>query len=164
QSPLSPASPWASQLQQACREAATRQLLPSAQVDVRVELKMRADKAAIDVFATNLRQLLMAAPLGTCAVLGIDPGQRTGCKCAVVDATGKLLAHDTFNLVTGTQALARAREVLTALVARHPVRAVAVGNGTHGRETELFVKQVLAELPLPAGRTRPFCVSVSESG
>ncbi len=161
--PLAPASPWASELREATRDGVTRLLLPAAQVDVRVELKMRADKQAVEIFATNLRELLMAAPFGSRAVLGIDPGQRTGCKCVVVDETGKLLEHETIYLVQGEGALARAREVLVGMVKRHPVCAVAVGNGTHGRETEAFVRKLLSEKPAQ-GAEQPFCVSVSESG
>lgn len=164
ETPINSASPWAEQLRLACREAATRQLLPKAQVDVRVELKMQSDRAAIEVFATNLKQLLMAAPLGSFAVLGIDPGQRTGCKCAVVDQTGKVLAHETIYLVKGDAALRQAEEIVAKLLAHHPIRAVAIGNGTHGRETETFVKGIIAKQKTDEATLKPFCVSVSESG
>jgi uncharacterized protein len=154
------ASPWAGQLVLALADAHKRLLVPSAQFDVRVELKLKADRAAVDVFAQNLRELLLAPPYGTKVVLGIDPGQRTGCKCAVVDSTGKMLAHEVLYLVQGDDALARAKRTLRDLCTRYPVAAIAVGNGTHGRETEQFVKDALAE----QGRTELFCVSVSESG
>src|SRR5690606_28877113 len=100
-SPLNEQSPFAEELKMACKEAVTRHLLTAAQVEARVELKMRADQEAIEVFATNLRELLMAPPLGSKAVLGIDPGQRTGCKVVVVDETGKLLENETIYLVQG---------------------------------------------------------------
>src|SRR5690606_25064611 len=116
---------------------------------------------AIGVFAQNLRELLLSAPFGAKAVVGIDPGQRTGCKCAVVDATGRLLARDTLYLVQGEQSLARARDTLRRLVREHAASAVAVGNGTHGRETEAFVRGVLADEGLSPN---VICVSVSESG
>ncbi len=161
--PLNASSPFANELKEAVRDGVTRILVPASQVDVRVELKMRADKQAVDVFATNLRDLLMAAPFGSQAVLGIDPGQRTGCKCVIVDETGKLLANETIYLVQGDSALERARLTLLALCAKHPVRAIAVGNGTHGRETEAFVRKLLGEDIIPADK-KPFCVSVSESG
>src|SRR5262249_41299662 len=135
----------------------------AVQVDVRVELKLSADKAAIDVFAQNLRELLLAAPFGTKLVLGIDPGQRTGCKCAVVDDTGKLLEHETIYLVQGDAALERARHSLRALCRKYAIRAIAVGNGTHGRETEAFVRELLKEDGL-VQNGEPFCVSVSEAG
>src|SRR5262249_24091608 len=102
----------------------------------------------------------LAAPFGARSVLGIDPGQRTGCKCAVVDDTGKLIEHTTIYLVQGDDALGRARTTVRDLCKKHTVRAVAVGNGTHGRETESFVRDVLAAERL----TDVVCVSVSEAG
>ena len=161
---LNEASPFADQLKKACKEAMTRHLLTSAQMDVRVELKMRADKEAVGVFATNLRELLMAAPFGARAVIGIDPGQRTGCKVVVLDHTGKLLENDTMYLVQGEAALMRAEDILLGMCKRHAVAAIAVGNGTHGRETESFVKKLLKDPRFPAREPKPFCVAVSESG
>src|SRR6188768_1168494 len=160
---LDSASPWGSELSAAIKDGVERLLLHSVQVDVRVELKMQADKGAIDVFAQNLRELLLAAPFGTKTVLGIDPGQRTGCKCAVVDETGKLLEHETIYLVQGDAALERARQSLRALCKKYPLVAVAVGNGTHGRETEAFVRELLKEEGLTANPS-PLCVPVSEAG
>jgi len=110
-----------------------------------------------------LRELLLAAPFGTKTVLGIDPGQRTGCKCAVVDETGKLLEHETIYLVQGDSALERARQSLRAMCKKYPIVAVAVGNGTHGRETESFVRDLLQEEGLSQGPL-PLCVAVSEAG
>jgi uncharacterized protein len=152
--------PWAGELEKALTDAYKRLLAVSSEIDVRVEMKLRADKEAVSVFAANLRELLLAAPYGTKAVLGVDPGQRTGCKCAVVDATGKLLEHTTFNLVLGDSSVERARGTLLALVKKHGVAAVAVGNGTHGRETETFVRDTLREAGVPNVLTIP----VSESG
>jgi protein Tex len=159
---LDRASPFAPQLQSAIDDALTRLLLPSANVEARVEVKQRSDRDAIQIFAQNLRELLLSAPLGPKSVLGIDPGQRTGCKCAVVDATGKLLDHANIYLVQGDEALARARETLQRLCKTHKPMAIAVGNGTHGREAESFARAVLDELGLT--REGVFCVSVSESG
>lgn len=156
------ASPWAEQMGLAVKDAVSRLLVHSVEVDVRVELKLSADKAAIDVFAKNLRELLLAAPLGSRYVLGIDPGQRTGCKCVVVDETGKLLEHETVYLVQGEASVERAKQTLKAMLARHPIVAVAVGNGTHGRETEAFARDVLREVGAKDGL--PFVVSVSEAG
>jgi uncharacterized protein len=155
-------SPWAPQMALAVKDAVSRLLVHSVEVDVRVELKLSADKAAIDVFAKNLRELLLSAPLGTRYVLGIDPGQRTGCKCVVVDETGKLLEHETVYLVQGDGALERAKQTLKGMLARHPIVAIAVGNGTHGRETEAFARDVLKERG--DGQGLPFVVSVSEAG
>ncbi len=156
------ASPWAGQMALAVKDAVSRLLVHSVEVDVRVELKLSSDRAAIDVFAKNLRELLLAAPLGTRYVLGIDPGQRTGCKCVVVDETGKLLEHETVYLVQGDASVERAKHTLKAMLGRHPVVAIAVGNGTHGRETEAFARDVLREIGAKEGE--PCVVSVSEAG
>jgi protein Tex len=156
------ASPWAPQMALAAKDAVSRLLVHSVEVDVRVELKLSADRAAIEVFAKNLRELLLAAPLGTRYVLGIDPGQRTGCKCVVVDETGKLLEHETVYLVQGEASVERAKQTLKAMLARHPVVAIAIGNGTHGRETEAFARDVVRDVGVKDGL--PFVVSVSEAG
>ncbi|WP_044245607.1 Tex family protein [Chondromyces apiculatus] len=157
---VKPASPWAGELTRAAQDAVRRLLVPAVQSDVRVDLKMAADRAAVDVFAQNLRELLLAAPFGTKTVIGIDPGQRTGCKCAVVDETGKILEHTTFYLVQGADATERAKNDLKRLVTKFNPSAIAVGNGTHGRETEDFVRDVLAAV----GVKELFCVPVSEAG
>ncbi len=153
-------SPWAAELSKAVGDAYKRLIAPASEVDVRVEMKLRADRDAVTVFAQNLRELLLAAPYGTKAVLGVDPGQRTGCKCAVVDVTGKLVEHTNIYLVQGDSALAKAKLTIRDLVKKHGVRAIAVGNGTHGRETEAFVRDVLKE----EGLSDVLTVSVSESG
>ncbi|RYE94721.1 MAG: RNA-binding transcriptional accessory protein, partial [Myxococcales bacterium] len=157
---VNPASPWASELNRASTDAYRRLLGPSVQSDLRIDLKMAADRGAVEVFAQNLRELLMSAPFGTNTVLGIDPGQRTGCKIVVIDATGKLLHHTLINLVQGDSAVERARQTLRELCKKYQPRAIAVGNGTHGRETESFAREVLAA----EGLTETLCVSVSESG
>ena len=165
QIPLQRSSPWAAELDAAIGDACKRLLVPGAQSEVSAELKERSDQQAIAVFAENLQQLLLAAPLGGQRVLGIDPGQRTGCKCAVVDETGKLLEHTTFNLVQGDAAVQQARATLRRLCTLHRPRAIAVGNGTHGRETEAFVREQIAVLAKEgAAGEAPFCVSVSETG
>jgi uncharacterized protein len=149
---------FARELHTAAEDAMQRLLVPSARTDTRTAIKQRADTEAVQIFAQNLRELLLSAPLGPKAVLGIDPGQRTGCKCALVDSTGKLLANATIYLVQGEESLKRAKDTLLKLCATHKPVAIAVGNGTHGRETEAFVRDCLASQP------GPFCVSVSESG
>jgi uncharacterized protein len=145
---------------QAIDDSYKRLLRPSAENDLGAELKARADLEAVEVFAPNLKELLLAAPYGAKPVLGIDPGQRTGCKCAVVDGTGKLLEHTVLYLVQGKEPLVQAKAKLLALCKKHRVSAIAVGNGTHGRETEQFVRDVLGA----AGIRDVPCVSVSESG
>ncbi|MEO7093642.1 MAG: helix-hairpin-helix domain-containing protein, partial [Polyangiales bacterium] len=155
-------NPWGRELEKAGADAYKRLLVPSVESDVRIELKLAADRAAVDVFAQNLRQLLLSAPLGTKTVLGIDPGQRTGCKCVVVDDTGKLLEHTMIYLVQGDSALEKSKQTLRTLIAKYKPSAVAVGNGTHGRETESFVKDVMDYEGLKDLGT--FVVAVSESG
>ncbi|HUS65751.1 MAG TPA: Tex family protein [Kofleriaceae bacterium] len=155
-----PASPFAAPLDEAIRDGLKRLLLPSVETDVRVELKLASDRAAVEVFAANLRNLLLAAPLGQKAVIGIDPGLRTGCKCAAVDATGRFLAHVTVFPSHGDAGRERARRDLLDFVRRHPPSAIAVGNGTGGRETEAFVREVLQD----AGVADLVVVQVSEAG
>jgi len=157
---VKPGTPWTRELERAAADAYSRLLSTTSEVDVRVEMKLRADREAVTVFAQNLRELLLSAPYGTKAVLGVDPGQRTGCKCAAIDATGKMLENDTVYLVQGDAALDRAKSTLVRLAKKHDVRAVAVGNGTHGRETEAFVRDTLRE----AGLGTIVVVSVSEAG
>jgi len=152
-------SPFAQQLILAILDSYKRLLAPSAESDVLGELKTRADRGAIDVFADNLKNLLLAAPLGAQSVLGVDPGIRTGCKCAAVDATGKFLEHLTIFPGQGTAQTERAERDLLALVTRRRPVAIAVGNGTAGRETEAFVRAVIKGVEAP-----PFVVMVSESG
>lgn len=155
-----PQSPFAGQLEAAIQDSVQRLLRPSIETDVRVDAKMRADTAAVEVFARNLRDLLLAAPLGEHPVIGIDPGLRTGCKCAVVDPTGRFVQHVTLYLQGSEKKLQEARAQLLALVANHTPFAIAVGNGTGGRETETFVRTTLRE----AGHDNVVVVSVNESG
>jgi protein Tex len=159
--PVKAGTPWQEHLERVVSDSLERLIAPAVVADVRIELKLRSDKDAIEVFAQNLRELLLAPPYGQKAVLGIDPGQRTGCKCAVVDETGKLLEHDTIYLVQGDAAEDRAKEILRRLCKTHHVCAVAVGNGTHGRETESFVRDLLKAEGLVEGE---LCVSVNEAG
>ena len=154
------ASPWAGEMTKAVADAYKRLVAPSVQIDVRVEMKQISDRAAVDVFAQNLRELLLSAPFGRHAVLGIDPGQRTGCKCAIVDDTGKLLANETIYLVQGDGAIEKAKKTIRDLCRKYGVHAVAVGNGTHGRETEQFVRDVL----VAEGLKEVLCLPVSEAG
>jgi protein Tex len=158
--PVRKGSAWEAEWDKVVTDALDRVIGPGVTVDVRIELKLRSDREAIRVFAQNLRELLLSAPLGGKTVLGIDPGQRTGCKCVVVDETGKLLANETIYLVQGDSALEKARDTLRRLCKAHTPSAIAVGNGTHGRETEAFVRSLLSA----EGLTEVFCVSVNEAG
>ncbi len=155
-----PTSPWAGELEKAVADAYKRLLVPSVESDVRIELKLSADRGAVDVFAQNLRQLLLSAPYGGKTVLGIDPGQRTGCKCVMVDDTGKLLEHTMIYLVQGDSALEKSKETLRALCRKYKPSAIGVGNGTHGRETEAFARELLVS----EGLVETLCVPVSEAG
>lgn len=152
-------SPFASELHEALVDSTKRLLMPSIESDMRGDLKEYADVEAVKIFASNMRKLLLAAPLGRRVVLGIDPGQRTGCKCVVVDDTGKLLTHALIQLVGGAGPLEQAKRTLADLVRKHAPFAIAVGNGTHGRETADFARALLAELAPQA-----VVVLVSESG
>jgi len=151
---------WTRQLELAIDDAWKRLLNSSIQGEIRLELKKRSDTEAIKVFRDNLYNLLLAPPAGPISVLGIDPGLRTGCKIAVVDQTGKLLAHDVIYLRTSKHGNAEAVPKLDALLRRHNVRAIAIGNGTASRETDAFVRDFLRE----KGIQDVFSVTVSESG
>jgi len=151
---------WTPQLELAMDDAWKRLLNSSIQGEIRVELKRRSDAEAIQVFRDNLYNLLLAPPAGPLCVLGVDPGLRTGCKAAVVDETGKLLAHDVFYLHTSKQGNAEAAKKLEALLRQYPVRAIAIGNGTASRETDAFVRGFLQQ----QGLQDIFSVMVSEAG
>ncbi|WP_075290251.1 Tex family protein [Pararhizobium arenae] len=132
----------------------------SLSLDLMRELRERAEEEAIHVFARNLKDLLLAAPAGSRATMGLDPGIRTGVKVAVVDGTGKLLETTTVypfppkNDIRGTQA------ELASLVRKHKIELIAIGNGTGSRETERLVADMLAQMPAP----KPTKVIVSEAG
>ena len=151
---------WTPQLNLAIEDAWKRLLNSSIQGEIRVELKRRSDTEAIQVFRDNLYNLLLAAPAGPISVLGIDPGLRTGCKVAVVDATGKLLGHDVLYLHTSKHGNAESAPKLAAMLSRHNVRAIAIGNGTASRETDAFVREFLREYKIDS----IFSVTVSEAG
>ena len=164
---LQPRSPWAQHLRLAADDGLDRLLWPSLQTEIRADIKAWADKAAVEVFARNLAQLLMQPPFGGKPVLGIDPGLRTGCKCAAVDATGALRGHFVVYPHTGGPAAAKASGELAAFVQQFKPAALAVGNGTAGRETEAFAKQALAALNQQrrdAGLLPIPIVMVSEAG
>ena len=144
--PADPASPLNEELRLAREDAFTRLLFPAVERDTRRALTEVADAHAIGVFATNLRSLLLQPPLRGQVVLGIDPGIRTGCKVAVVDATGKVLATDT---IYPDRHRGEAEAVLRRLVQHHHVTVIAIGNGTAGRETEALVAGLIgAGLPV----------------
>ncbi|MFW6097187.1 MAG: Tex family protein [Chloroflexota bacterium] len=139
-------SPFANQLQEATRDAAQRLLLPAIERDVRRALTEQAEQHAIDVFAENLRNLLLQPPLSGHVVMGIDPGYRTGCKVAVVDATGKVLDTSTIYPHAPKNLWEHTLDQLQTLVQRHGVTLVAIGNGTASRESEELVAQLIARM------------------
>jgi uncharacterized protein len=151
---------WTPQLELAIDDSWSRLLNSSIQAEVRLELKRRSDLEAIQVFRENLHNLLLAPPAGPIAVLGIDPGLRTGCKIAVVDETGKFLAHDVIYPHTGKGNTDAAKATLYRFLGQHNCRAIAIGNGTASRETDALVREFLREKELKD----IFTVTVSESG
>jgi uncharacterized protein len=130
----------------AVEDAYKRLLRPAIERELRAELTEQAGAAAIDLFGTNLRQLLLQPPVRDAVVVGVDPGLRTGCKVAVVDATGKFLEHTTLYPHPPHGRREEATRALLALVRRHGARLIAVGNGTASRETMQWVEQALAVL------------------
>ncbi|MFT4175981.1 MAG: Tex family protein [Luteolibacter sp.] len=142
----------------AVEDGCKRLLMPSMETEARLQAKKRADETAITVFAENLRELLLASPLGEKRLLAIDPGFRTGCKTVVLDRSGKLLHHTVLYATAGsnTQLYEAAVEV-TTLIKKYDIEAIAIGNGTASRETESFIKK----LKLPSSI---HVVMVNESG
>lgn len=147
-------SPASAQVRLAAQDAFKRLLGPAMETEMRLESKKRADEAAIKVFAENLRELLLAAPLGQKAVLAIDPGFRTGCKTVLLDRQGKLLHND---VIFPDRSPAEAKDKLKGFVDFFKIEAIAIGNGTAGRETESFVRGLGLPAAIPI-------VMVNESG
>jgi len=145
------------QVREAVQDGYKRLLAPAMETEIRLETKKRADDAAIRVFAENLRGLLMAPPLGRKNVLALDPGIRTGAKLTCLDRQGRLLHWTTVFPLLSSRERERAATEIRSLCGRYQVEAVAVGNGTGGRETEEFLKS----LALPGS---PPVILVSESG
>lgn len=149
--------PLSEQVQLAVKDSYKRLLSPSMETEMRLESKRKADVEAIKVFAENMRQLLLAAPLGSKRVLALDPGFRTGCKVVVLDQQGKLLRNDVIYPHTGSGQATQAAAKVKALVQEFKIEAIALGNGTAGRETESFLRELGLPKDLPI-------VLVNESG
>lgn len=147
----------ATQIDLAIADGFKRLLAPSMETDVRMTSKKKADETAIDVFAENLRELLLASPLGQKRMLAIDPGFRTGCKVVCLDAQGALVFDTVIYPEMGSGKAQQAKEVLLGLCQRFEIEAIAIGNGTASRETDAFVRS----LGLPASIV---IVMVNESG
>jgi uncharacterized protein len=154
------ATPW---LATTVRLAWRVRLMISASVDARMRLRQRAELDAVAVFARNLGDLLLAAPAGTRTTLGLDPGFRTGVKVAVVDGTGKVVDTCAVYPHQPQQKWDAAKATLMALVARHDVELIAVGNGTASRETDALAAELIADIKA-AGAVAPTRAMVSEAG
>jgi uncharacterized protein len=140
-----PASEWVAK---AVKDAYRRLLQPSLESEFRMALKTQADEEAINVFAENLRQLLLSSPLGSKRILAIDPGYRTGCKVVVIDEKGDLLHNDLIYIHEQNFKLQNAEHTIKGLVAKHNIETFAIGDGTAGRETEQFIKKLQLGLPI----------------
>ncbi len=129
-------------------------------IDIRMRLRQSAEKDAVDVFAANLRDLLLAAPAGTRTTMGLDPGYRTGVKVAVVDGTGKVVATEVIYPHKPQGQTEKSLAVLGALVARFNVELIAIGNGTASRETDALAAELISRIP----ENKPTKIVVSEAG
>ena len=147
----------ADQVRLAVRDGYKRLLARAMETEARAEAKERADAAAIAVFAENLRQLLLAPPLGQKRVLALDPGFRTGCKTVVLNADGQLVHDDVIYIDQGRQRTRDAADTIARLVRTFDVEAIAIGNGTAGRETEAFIRGLGLPTSVPV-------VMVNEAG
>ena len=138
----------ADQVKKAIKDAYKRLLHPSLESEFRMSLKVAADEEAINVFAENLRQLLLSSPLGGKRTLAIDPGYRTGCKVVCLDEKGNLLHTDLIYVHENNFRLTDAEQKIKSLVSEYKIQAFAIGDGTAGRETEQFIKKLQLGLPL----------------
>ncbi len=154
----------AEQVRAAALDAYSRLIHPSLEREVRAQLTADACEGAIAVFGKNLEQLLLQPPIRGKVAMGLDPGYRMGCKTAVVDATGKVLDTAVIYPVPEFKKVEQAKRTVKALIRKHRVEIIAVGNGTAGRETEIFAAEVLRELAAEGlGWTVSYMV-VSEAG
>ncbi len=149
--------PASVQVRAAMQDSYRRLILPSMETEALSESKARSDEKAIKVFADNLRQLLLDPPLGRRTVLAVDPGFRTGCKLAVLDKNGSLLHHDAIYPHEPLRRVSEAEEKVFNLCERFKIEAIAVGNGTAGRETESFLQKMRLPGDIPI-------IQVNESG
>lgn len=136
------------QVEKALKEAYRRLLQPALESEFRMALKVRSDEEAINVFAENLRQLLLFSPLGSKRILAIDPGYRTGCKVVMLDATGRLMETALIYVHEKNHRLTEAGQKIRDLVKKYNAECFAIGDGTAGRETEQFIKSLGLDLPV----------------
>lgn len=140
-------SACAEYVSEACDDSYKRLIYPSIEREIRAELTENADEGAIKVFSSNLRQLLMQPPVKDSVTLGLDPAYRTGCKIAVVDGTGKVLNTTVVYPTPPQNKTEEAKKKLSALIEKHGVTTIAIGNGTASRESEAFVAELIKEIP-----------------
>jgi len=140
----SPAKEW---IVKAIDDSYSRLIFPSLENELRGALTEKAQDSAIEVFKENLTQLLMQPPLKDRVVLGLDPAYRTGCKIAVVDATGKVLDTTVIYPTPPQNKIEESKRILKELIAKHGVNVISIGNGTASKESELFVAELIGELP-----------------
>ena len=152
-----PGKPAGEQVRLAVQDSYKRLLGPAIEVEMRLESKKKADLEAIRVFADNLRQLLLAPALGRKNVLAVNPGFRTGCKIVCLDRQGKLLHHDVIYPAQSDSRVREAADTVRALCVKFQIEAIAIGNGTAGRETETFIRALKLPASIPV-------VMVNESG
>ncbi|HIY11775.1 MAG TPA: RNA-binding transcriptional accessory protein [Candidatus Anaerofilum excrementigallinarum] len=152
-------SPSAAQVKLAVEDGYSRLIQPSLERELRAALTQKAAEGAIQVFGENLRQLLLAPPIKGKVAMGLDPGYRMGCKVAVVDATGKVLDTAVVYPVPEFKRVDAAKRTIKEMIRRHKVEIIAIGNGTAGRETELFAAEVIREMDMPVSY-----MVVSEAG
>ena len=145
------------QVKIATEDAYKRLMKPSLETEMRVDSKKKADQQAIKVFADNLRELLLASPLGQKAILAIDPGFRTGCKVVALDPQGKLLDNTNIFPNEPQNQVRKSELTIQELVKKHNIQAIAIGNGTAGRETEAIVQKIVFDKPVAV-------IMVNESG
>ncbi|MCL7749626.1 Tex family protein [Halalkalibacter alkaliphilus] len=154
-----PNSPTAIVVGEAIEDGYKRLIEPSIERDIRNELTEKAEEQAIHIFAENLRHLLLQPPMKDKTVLGVDPAYRTGCKLAVVDATGKVLDISVIYPTPPRSETAKATEVVKRFIEKYDVEMIAIGNGTASRETEQFIADVMKELTKPV-----YYLIVNEAG
>ncbi len=135
------------QVAKACKESYTRLLKPYLELDYKLQLKNKADDEAIQVFATNLKQLLLSSPLGSKHILAIDPGYRTGCKVVCIDQKGDL-KESSLIYIHEKNRMQEAEHIIRTLVQQFAIECFAIGDGTAGRETEKFIKSLQLNLPI----------------
>lgn len=139
-------SPFTAIVRAAAEDAYSRLIFPSVEREIRSELTERASAAAIKVFSTNLKQLLMQPPVKNKVTIGLDPGYRTGCKVAVVDGTGRVLDTGVIYPVPPKSKVEEAKKLIKAMVKKYGAQVFAIGNGTASHETECFAAEVIREL------------------